>query len=452
MDIDGIAFKNNENIIQTKTRELLPLDEIPFVYKDGFSDTKNKILYYEASRGCPYSCQYCLSSVERGLRFLSHERVTSDLKSFLDNNVRQVKFVDRTFNCNKKFAMFIWDFLITNDNGITNFHFEISADILDDDMMLLLKTARPNLFQFEIGVQSTNDNTLNEVQRNTNITKLFEKVKAIDSLSNIHQHLDLIAGLPFENYDTFKKSFNDVFSLYPQQFQLGFLKLLRGSGLRSNSEKYGIVYKDKAPYEVINTNLINYQEMCMLKNIEELVEIYYNSGKSIRAVKYSINFFQNPFDFFEKFATFWINNDLFHVSHNKMKLYEILYNFMMDISNIEILGDVIRYDILLNDNIKTLPNWLNNDNFQMKEFEKKFYGNIDNIVKYLPHLQNFDSKQLARMCYIGKFNFDIATAERNNFRISKDFENFECNSTYILFDYQNKNDLEFTYHILNEKI
>lgn len=447
MDITGIAFKNGENIIQTENRELLPLDKIPFVYKNGFEDTKNKIIYYEASRGCPYSCQYCLSSLERRLRFLSEDRVVSDLGAFLENKVRQVKFVDRTFNCNKKFAMFIWKFLIDNDNGITNFHFEISADILDDEMMQLLKLARPNLFQFEIGIQSTNDDTLNEVQRKTNIDKLFEKVKQVDNLKNIHQHLDLIAGLPFEDYEIFKKSFNDVFELYPQQFQLGFLKLLKGSGLRINSEKYGIVYKSKAPYEVIYTKLISYEEMCMIKNVEELVETYYNSGKAVSTIKYCLNFFNEPFEFFEKFAEFWVNNELFYISHNKIKLYEIIYDFMKvrDNIKIEFLKDIIRFDILLNDNIKTLPSWLFEFDASIKVLEREFYNNEENIQKYIPYLCEFEPKQLARICYFGEFNFDVELAKNSDFR------DIEGKIEYILFDYYKKSDIEFYYHILDIK-
>ncbi len=294
---------------------------------------ENKILYYEASRGCPYSCQYCLSALEKGLRFLNEDRVKSDLKFFLENNVKQVKFVDRTFNCNKKYAIMIWEYLIENDNGITNFHFEISADILDDSMINVLKKARLGLFQFEIGVQSTNDSTLSEIKRKTNLQKLFEKVKIVKELKNIHQHLDLIAGLPNESYENFKSSFNDVFNIYPEQFQLGFLKLLRGSGLRINAEKYGIVFKEKAPYEVLYTKDISYNEMCNLKGIEELVEIYYNSGKAINTLKYAINFFANPFDFFEAFNFYWLENDFEKVSHNKMKLYEIIYNFIIEKTN-----------------------------------------------------------------------------------------------------------------------
>ncbi len=445
--IDGIAFKLDNEIIITKDRDLLSLDEIPFVYKEGLEGTEHKILYYEASRGCPYSCQYCLSSLEKGLRFLSEERVKQDLDFFLKNNVKQVKFVDRTFNCNKKFALMIWNYLINNDNGVTNFHFEISADIVDDEMLETLKKARLGLFQFEIGVQSTNDATLDEIKRKTNLEKLFDKVNKIKQLKNIHQHLDLIAGLPFEDYEIFKNSFNDVFSVYPEQFQLGFLKLLKGSGLRINAQKYGIVYKDKAPYEVLYTSLIDYDKMNMLKNIEDMVETYYNSGKAINTIKYGIKFFKSPFDFFEKLAIYWEDNDYNNITPSKMKLYEVIYTFLASVNNIDknILNEIIKFDILLNDNIKSLPSWINTkyDN-DFKEKERNFYSNKENIEKYIPHLEKYDAKQISRMCYFEKFNIDIENMINSNFNI------INKNETYMLFDYYTKNDLIYKvkYHYL----
>lgn len=446
-NIDGIAFKLDNNIIVTNERELLSLNEIPFVYKNGLEDTQNKILYYEASRGCPYSCQYCLSSLERGLRFLSEERVKNDLTFFLKNNVKQVKFVDRTFNCNKKFALMIWNYLIENDNGITNFHFEISADIVDDEMLQTLERARLGLFQFEIGVQSTNDATLDEIKRKTNLQKLFDKVNKIKNLKNIHQHLDLIAGLPFEDYEIFKKSFNDVFNVYPEQFQLGFLKLLKGSGLKINASKYGIVYKDKAPYEVLYTSLIDYDKMTMLKSIEEMVETYYNSGKAINTIKYGIRFFISPFDFFENLVIYWEKNNYNNANPSKMKLYEIIYTFLNNIKNIdnEILKEVIKFDILLNDNIKSLPKWIEtNYNSRFKEKERVFYNNKENIEKYIPHLKSYDAKQLSRMCYFEKFNINIQKM------IDSDFNIIEEKESYLLFDYYTKNDLIYKvkYHYL----
>lgn len=450
-NIKGIAFKLDDKIINTEARDLLDLNDIPFVYSDiNMSDDTHRILYYEASRGCPYNCQYCLSSLEKGLRFLDDERVCSDLQFFLDNNVKQVKFVDRTFNCNKRYAMLIWGYLIKNDNGVTNFHFEISADILDDDMLCLLKTARAGLFQFEIGVQSTNDLTLSEIQRKTNLDKLFNKVIEIKSFGNIHQHLDLIAGLPFEDYNVFKNSFNDVFSLYPEQFQLGFLKLLKGSGLRENADKYGIVYKENAPYEVLFTNYIDYKTMCFIKNIEELVEIYYNSGKAINTLRYLISFYETPFELFEAFVKYWDNNDLFSVSHSKMNLYKILFEFGGIIRSVDAtaLREIIKFDILLNDNIKSLPDWLASNTKNIQNIQKDFYSNPENIQKYLSHLSGYNSKQLARMCYLAEFEVDMQKAIESDF---KEVVIIANTTTFILIDYYSKNDLVYksSYYFLD---
>lgn len=439
-NIKGIAFLFQNEILVTAEREQIDINDIPFVYSN-LDDIHNKILYYEASRGCPYSCQYCLSSLEKGLRFLNESRVKSDLKFFLNNNVKQVKFVDRTFNCRKKYAIMIWEYIIENDNGITNFHFEIAADILDEDMINTLKKARPGLFQFEIGIQSTNYETLNEIKRKTNLQKLFEKVNLIKSFKNIHQHLDLIVGLPNEDYITFKKSFNDVFNLYPEQFQIGFLKLLKGSGLKINSEEYGIVYKDKAPYEVLFTKYINYDEICILKGIEDIVEIYYNSGKAINTIKYILNYFNSPFDFFEAFTLYWQKNEFNNIAHNKMKLYQILFEFLIQINDKEkdILKEIIKFDIYLNDNIKSLPAWLenNNNNNLLKEKQKLFYSNKEYIEKYLPHFINKDSKYISRVCHFEKFNIDIKTL------IETDFKDIIKTDNFILFDYYTKNDLVY---------
>jgi len=437
-DINGIAYHNGEKTVVTEIRKPLSLDEIPFVYDDfSIDELQNKIIYYEASRGCPYSCQYCLSSVEKGVRFLSRERVFHDLKFFLDKKVKQVKFVDRTFNCNKKFAVEIWEFLINNDNGTTNFHFEISADIIDDDMLNVLKKARKQLFQLEIGVQSTNTDTLRAIKRKTDLSDLFKKVSIIKGFKNIHQHLDLIAGLPFEDYNSFKKSFDDVFSAYPEQLQLGFLKLLRGSGLRYNSEKYGIVYNEKPPYEVLFTEKITFEEMTLLKYIAEMVEIYYNSGKCLNTVKFMVKYFERPFSFFEELALYWTNKNYHEVSHNKMKLYTIMFEFCgTHTKNLDELKNILKFDMYLNDNIKNFPYWLEPNDFEeTKAFSRKFFEDTKNIEKYIPHLSAFSPKQLIRMCHIEKFDYNVYLGVEN------DFTDVRKESQYILFDYYGKNDL-----------
>lgn len=430
--IAGIAFKKeNGEIVKNIPRAPLKLDEIPFAYKAGIDDLDNKIIYYEASRGCPYSCQYCLSSIEKGIRFLSLERVYSDLGFFIEKKVKQVKFVDRTFNADKSFAMAIWKFLIKNDNGITNFHFEISADILNDEMLDILKTARKGLFQLEIGVQSTNDATLRDIKRKTSLEKLFEKVIKIKSFKNIHQHLDLIAGLPEEDYDSFRKSFNDVFSLYPEQLQLGFLKLLRGSGLRADAEKYGIVYRQKAPYEVLYTKEVSFEQMLRLKGIEEMVETYYNSGKCLHTIRLSQKYFTSAFDFFEELSIYWEKIGANNVSHSKMHLYEIMFEFLKEkFEDRALLQDVIRFDILMNDNLKNLPSWLGYElDEETKNKQLEFFNDEEKIDKFIPRLKSYSFKQLIRMCCLESFNYDFYSW------IENDFERLEKKKAYLLFEY-----------------
>ncbi len=411
-DIKSIAYRK-ENIIINSNRNPLKLDDIPFVYnKDNLSDFENRILYYETSRGCPYQCQYCLSSIEKGVRFLSLERVYSDLQFFLDNKVKQVKFVDRTFNCNKNHALSIWKYLKNNDNKITNFHFEITADLIDEEIIEFLKTVRVGLFQFEIGIQSTNIQTINSIKRKVNFDILADVVKKIKESKNIHQHLDLIAGLPNEDYNSFANSFNDVYKLQPEQLQLGFLKVLKGSGLRSNALEYGLVYKDKAPYEILYTNDLNYKNMLKLKMIEEMVETYYNSGKATYTLKYIIQFFNSPFHFYETLAEYWENNNHNAIQHSKMELYTILMNFSNEylVDKLSEIKDLLKFDMFLNDNVKTLPAWLSYKKSSIIEDKiKNFYKEKSNVEKYLPELMNYDYKQLSRLTHVEYFSYDIVT-------------------------------------------
>ena len=446
-DIDGIVYKKNNQIIETPKREEIFLDDIPFVYDD-INDFENKIIYYETQRGCPYKCQYCLSSIERGIRFLSEKRVKSDLKFFIDNNVKQVKFIDRTFNSNKKHSKMIWKYIIDNDNGKTNFHMEVIADTIDDDMFNILKQARKGLFQFEIGIQSTNSETIKAIKRNTNFEKISENVKKIYSFGNIHQHLDLIVGLPFEDYNSFKNSFNDVFELKPQQLQLGFLKLLRGSGLRYNADIYGIVYRDKANYEVLFTNYINYDEIQKLKLVEEMVEIYYNSGKAINTINYIIRLYISPFDFFQDLGIYWESMNYHSIKHNKIELYKILYDFSSTNrflkNNKNIIKELLRFDVFCNDNIKTFPIELLEDFYILNDLERiknrknnimKFYKNIDNIKKYAYKIKDFSYQQISRMCHIEFFQYDVIGISSNSLDKIEEIE------TVVLFNYYDRDEI-----------
>lgn len=318
-------------ITVTSPREPLPLDEIPFPYED-ISNLKNKIIYYESSRGCPYSCSYCLSSAHRGVRFRSMDLVKKELKIFLENRVPQVKFVDRTFNCNKKHAMEIWRFIKENDNGITNFHFEITADLLSEEELKLLETLRPGLVQFEIGVQTTNPETMKAIERKVDFGRLARNAERIRKARNIHRHLDLIAGLPLEDYRSFEKSFNDVYKLKPDQLQLGFLKVLRGSQIENDCKEYGIVCNNDPPYEVLFTNHISFDEILELKGICEMVEVYYNSGQFAYSMEYLEHFFASPMKMYLALYRYYDMNGLYTLEHSRLRRYEILLDFFKDMT------------------------------------------------------------------------------------------------------------------------
>lgn len=426
--INGIVYRNNETIITSPPQAPLSMDQLPFVY-DTLDDLRNKIIYYETQRGCPYNCQFCLSSIEKGVRFLSLEKVYGQLDFFLEHKARQVKFVDRTFNCNKKHAEAIWSYLIENDNGITNFHMEIEAHIMEDDTLELLSKAREGLFQFEIGVQSTNQDTLTAVKRNPDFLSLKERIQRIKDLGNIHIHLDLIAGLPFENYNSFGESFNDVYALFPHQLQLGFLKVLKGSGLKENASQFGLVSRNNAPYEILFTNALNFTDMCRLKTIEEMVETYYNSGKALRSAQYIATFFSTPFAFYEALGDFWTEQGFHRVNHSKEGLYTNLYEFTKQNAHtkdhMKIIKDILKFDMLACDNLNSLPKWL--FDFRNSEDEKavkrKFFNDKEKIGKILPALKDYSPAQLSRMCRLEPFGFNV-------------IENIETKEkTYFLFNY-----------------
>ncbi|WP_058486423.1 B12-binding domain-containing radical SAM protein [Defluviitalea phaphyphila] len=440
-EIDGIIYRIGEKIIKNKPRMPLNLDDIPFVYEN-FSDIRNRIIYYETSRGCPYNCQYCLSSIEDRVRFLSLDRVYSDLQRFLDERVKQVKFVDRTFNASKNHALAIWKYLIENDNGITNFHFEIAGEILEDDIIEFLSKARPGLFQFEIGVQTTNKETLKNISRKMDFKKLKKVVQSIQKGKNIHQHLDLIAGLPGEDYKSFRNSFNDVHNLYPEQLQLGFLKVLKGSGLWKKAKQYGLVYKDKAPYEILFTRELNYKEMLKLKMIEEMVETYYNSTHFYYSIRYMLHFFDTPFDFYEALGEYWEKEGYHHVKHNKIKLYTILYEFFKNTvqEKEEILKEILKFDMCLMEKVKKVPEWMPINEEKYKLRIRNFYKNKENIEKYLPNLIGFSSKTISHIAHLEVFLVDF-TYWIKSIKAGKEILKIEKKPTPILFDYNSKDNI-----------
>lgn len=360
-EIRGVAFRDenkDRDIVHTGWRELMDLSKVPFAYSN-LTEFKNRIIYYESSRGCPFSCSYCLSSIDKKLRFRDIELVKKELQFFIDNKVPQVKFVDRTFNCKHDHAMEIWRYITEHDNGITNFHFEISADLLRAEELALMKTMRPGLIQLEIGVQSTNPQTIKAIRRTMDFEKLKGIVEQIHSFGNIHQHLDLIAGLPYEGYDSFHKSFCDVYALRPEQFQLGFLKVLKGSHMMEMTGEYQILYKDREPYEVLSTAWLTYGEILRLKMVESMVEVYYNSGQFKNTLVFLEKYFDDPFRMYEALGRFYEKKGYSEISHSRMRRYEILMEFAGEQKEIpsEALSDVMLLDLYLRENLKSRPSF-----------------------------------------------------------------------------------------------
>ena len=360
-EIRGVAFRDEtkvQDIVHTGWRELMDLSKVPFAYSN-LTEFKNRIIYYESSRGCPFSCSYCLSSIDKKLRFRDIELVKRELQFFIDNKVPQVKFVDRTFNCKHDHAMEIWRYITEHDNGITNFHFEISADLLRAEELALMKTMRPGLIQLEIGVQSTNPQTIKAIRRTMDFEKLKGIVEQIHSFGNIHQHLDLIAGLPYEGYDSFHKSFCDVYALRPEQFQLGFLKVLKGSHMMEMTGEYQILYKDREPYEVLSTAWLTYGEILRLKMVESMVEVYYNSGQFKNTLVFLEKYFDDPFRMYEALGRFYEKKGYSEISHSRMRRYEILMEFAGEQKEIpsEALSDVMLLDLYLRENLKSRPSF-----------------------------------------------------------------------------------------------
>lgn len=430
-EIAGITFrKENGEIQENVWREVMELSLVPFVYED-LSLFEHKIIYYETSRGCPFQCSYCLSSVDKCLRFRDLDLVKRELQYFLDQKVPQVKFVDRTFNCRHGHAKEIWKYLLEHDNGITNFHFEVSADLLDEEELELISRMRPGLIQLEIGVQSTNPDTIREIKRTMNFERLSEVVKKIKTMGNTHQHLDLIAGLPYEGYESFGRSFDDVYSLTPDQLQLGFLKVLKGSYMQEHAEEYGLLYKGKPPYEVLGTSWLSYGEIAQLKKIEEMVEVYYNSGQFANTLRFLVKEFASPFRMYEKLSSYYEEKGLFARNHTRTARYEILLDFIEE--NIkgktEFYRELLVYDLYLRENIKSRPEF-SGEPLADKEFLKAFYDREEKDPVYLKSYEKTESRKLRKMTHIEVFEFQVD-------------QDMEPGKTVLLFDYQNRNPLNY---------
>jgi len=433
-DIAGLCLSTG----YTAARTLTDLSTLPFLYED-LDPFANKIIYYESSRGCPYRCSYCLSSIDKRVRLRDAGIVKKELQFFLDHKVKQVKFVDRTFNCDHRHAMEIWRYIYEHDNGITNFHFEIAADILREEEIELLKKFRPGLAQLEIGVQSTNEETIRAINRRMDVERLEKIVASIREGKNIHQHLDLIAGLPYEDYESFGRSFNRVCAMKPDQLQLGFLKVLKGSEMAEKAEGFGICHGERPPYEVLYTKWLSYGDVLRLKRIEEMVELYYNSNQYTHTLLFLEQAFETPFAMFEKMAEYFEEQGYFVNSPARAYRYQVLLTFAQkyDAGNVSVYQELLTYDLYLRENVKSRPDFCTNmTDASYKEYIRNFYQEEEKSRRFLPSYGRYDWKQLSKMTHLEPFHYPV-------WDMKQLLKQRDRNSapTYVLFDYQNRNPL-----------
>lgn len=414
--IKGIVYRENGTCRQNPPRPVMDLSKVPFVY-DHIEDFQNKIIYYESSRGCPFSCSYCLSSIDKCLRFRNLELVKKELQFFIDHEVPQVKFVDRTFNCKHSHSMTIWTYLKEHDRGKTNFHFEVAADLLNEEELELIASMRPGLIQLEIGIQSTNPETITEIRRKMNFEEVKRIVKRIQKTGNVHQHLDLIAGLPYENYERFAQSFRDVYALHPEQLQLGFLKVLKGSYMHEKTRDYELLYQDRPPFEVLSTRWLSYDDVIRLKGVEEMVEVYYNSGQFVNTLRLLEEEFTDTFVLYENLSRYYEENGLHMMNHSRITRYEVLFAFIKEHveKDVENYRQMLILDLYLRENVKKRPEFAGEINIEKRE-AAAFYEKEEEEHYYLKGYERFDKRQLRKMTHLEWINGKL-----------------------ILFDYRNRN-------------
>ncbi|AOT68794.1 B12-binding domain-containing radical SAM protein [Geosporobacter ferrireducens] len=436
-DMYGILYRQGNHIQQNQERELIKnLDQIPSPYDEKLDGLENRILYYESSRGCPYNCSYCLSSTIKGVRFFSLERVKRDLDIFLRAKVKQVKFVDRTFNAKKSHCLEIMKYLHKRDNGYTNFHFEITADLLDDEILDFLSQIREGLFQFEVGVQTTYEKTMQSIDRRVNFSKLEKAVRKISTFKNIHLHLDLIAGLPYEDLARFRISFDEVYDLKPEKLQLGFLKLLKGSAIRGEKETHGYVFKDESPYEILENKYIRYRELLRLKMIEEMVEIYHNSHGFDGAISFVMaNFYKSSYDFYHGLSEFWERKGYHHSAHHKNEQYRILIDFYEEESfpHKRLFLEILKLDYLKQGK-GSLPDFF--PVVEIKDFKDRchaFLQSQENISQYLEGFEGMPAKQIIKQVHFETFAYDVVEILK-----SSKIEDLSEKVTTVLFNYELK--------------
>lgn len=436
-DISGLVFRQGDNFVHTPSREPMNMDELPFCY-DHLEDFQNRIIYYESSRGCPYSCSYCLSSVDKRLRFRSLELVLPELQFFIDRRVPQVKFVDRTFNCSHEHAMGIWKYLVEHDNGVTNFHFEVSADLLRPEEIALMKTMRPGLIQLEIGVQSVNPVTIREIHRTMNLSSLEKIVQQIHAGRNIHQHLDLIAGLPFEDFESFRHSFDEIYALRPQQLQLGFLKVLKGSYMYEHAQEYEILYSAKAPYEVLATKWISFDDVLNIRLVEEMLELHYNSGQFVQSLRVLEQAFDSAFAMYWEMGIYYLHHGLRGQNFSRMKRCEIFLDFATEKDPVhkEWYEQALTFDLYARENMKRRPAWAP-DLSGIKKAQMQ-YLREHGLEKNYCHMEPFDKE------FLIKFT-DMDTEEyKRDVSVTEGVDPagiFPETVAWVLFDYEHRDAL-----------
>lgn len=412
--IKGIVYRENGTCRQNPPRPVMDLSKVPFVY-DHIEDFQNKIIYYESSRGCPFSCSYCLSSIDKCLRFRNLELVKKELQFFIDHEVPQVKFVDRTFNCKHSHSMAIWTYLKEHDRGKTNFHFEVAADLLNEEEMELIASMRPGLIQLEIGIQSTNPETITEIRRKMNFEEVKRIVKRVQEKGNVHQHLDLIAGLPYEDYERFAQSFRDVYALHPEQLQLGFLKVLKGSYMHEKTEDYQLLYQDRAPFEVLSTKWLSYDDVIRLKGVEEMVEVYYNSGQFVNTLRLLEEEFTDTFALYESLSRYYEENGLHMINHSRITRYEVLFAFIKACveKNVENYRQMLILDLYLRENVKKRPEFAGEVSVD-KQKASAFYEKEAEERRYLKGYEGYDKRQLRKMTHLEQINGNLYVFDYRN--------------------------------------
>ena len=447
--INGLVYRDKKEIVRTNPRQGLAMDELVFPYQD-LKEMENRILYYESIRGCPFSCSYCLSSIEKTVRIKSLEKTLKELDFFIENKVPQVKFVDRTFNCNHNHAYGVWKYIGEHDNGITNFHFEIAGDLLREEDFELLKTFRPGLVQFEIGVQSTNPDTVKAIRRTMDLAKLQDNIEKVHQGHNIHQHLDLIAGLPYEDYERFQVSFNDVYAMKPDQFQLGFLKVLSGSYMNEAKADYEVKHGSLPPYEVLGTKWLSYEDILQLKQVEEMVEVYYNSFQFAATMAYLERFFDSAFAMYKEMGNYYKEKGLFETKHSRIARYEILWDFCLawwQKNSVEQMADkqaqlreIMTFDLYSRDYVKNPPSFLGLRSEEKKKKIRNFFDGECEERKEIEGYEGMVTKQLYNMLYVDEFTIDMEL-------LTETKKIVQAEPYYLMFDYKKRNPLNHSAHV-----